>query len=183
MTDTQAFLPDLADAYSYLYAALRPDTHEVKIGIAHDPIERIGVLQTGSAVKLLLVLVIPCAYGDERAVHARWDHLRLNGEWFRATEEVLEWIAAQQTVASALPRRAAWFHAPATCTEMAGDRPCKARAASRVHVGDECRPVCHIHLPRAIANLGETPHRVERRPPVDPRSPAKYRQAVRASPR
>jgi hypothetical protein len=67
----------------------------VKIGItAPERIElRLSQLQVGNPVRLRLMSVIPGGGRPlERFLHAEFDHLRAEGEWFRANEELMAWV-------------------------------------------------------------------------------------------
>lgn len=79
----------------YVYAALRPDTAEVKIGYAENVTRRFIGLQCGSATLLSLVAVIPGGQEVEEEIHARFAVHRIRGEWFRYAPEIEEWARAQ----------------------------------------------------------------------------------------
>jgi hypothetical protein len=65
----------------------------VKIGFTgRHPLERLRSLQTSSASSLKLVAAMPGSMADERALHGQFAHLRCAGEWFRADDELLEFI-------------------------------------------------------------------------------------------
>ena len=65
----------------------------VKIGMSRDIHSRLEVLQRQSPDKLRVLATMPqnSAY-TERLLHERFDHLRLHGEWFNGTEELLSFI-------------------------------------------------------------------------------------------
>ena len=61
----------------------------VKIGYcARDPIRRLEKLQIGNPVRLKLIALLEGGPEVERHWHARWDHARVRGEWFRLTPEL-----------------------------------------------------------------------------------------------
>jgi hypothetical protein len=66
----------------------------VKIGRARDVARRVRTLQTGSAVQLLLLGVIPGVAKLERQLHHRWRRCRIRGEWFTPSPELLTHIDA-----------------------------------------------------------------------------------------
>ncbi len=68
----------------------------VKIGKATgDPKSRVAWLQTGSAAELRLLHWIEGRNkGDEAALHRRFKHLRVRGEWFRFEGELAEYVKA-----------------------------------------------------------------------------------------
>jgi hypothetical protein len=81
----------------YAKANPRPDgrTHRVyfvryrdriKIGYSIDPRERIKAHPVDE-----ILAVVPGGRAAERAFHLQWAHLRENGEWFRAEQELLEY--------------------------------------------------------------------------------------------
>jgi len=63
----------------------------VKIGYTRkDPSARLADLQTGSPVRLRLLGFMPGAPADERSLHRRFASLRLLGEWFHPSRELLD---------------------------------------------------------------------------------------------
>lgn len=64
----------------------------VKIGYSHNPERRLGQLQSARGSKLKLLVTIPGNRSDEHALHKRFAHLRLEGEWFREDAELMEHI-------------------------------------------------------------------------------------------
>lgn len=78
-----------------LYFIQRADG-PIKIGVAAHVPGRLKHLQTGSSDLLTLLWSAPQdEHLNERAVHRRFRHLRLEGEWFRAETELLDFIAAR----------------------------------------------------------------------------------------
>jgi hypothetical protein len=55
---------------------------DVKIGLASDPLKRLRSLQTSNTAKLRLMRVLEGGVDVEKALHARFSHLRKAGEWF-----------------------------------------------------------------------------------------------------
>jgi len=81
-------LPDM-----FVYAIREKDTGNVKLGISHDPEQRLRQLQIGNSSELELVAYRKAEnrFADERAIHADADAYRLRGEWFSAgAAEVLQ---------------------------------------------------------------------------------------------
>jgi hypothetical protein len=63
----------------------------IKIGFAFDPQSRLRNLQCATAVRLTLVRVIAGAgHPTERWLHKKFRHLRLDGEWFQFSPEMLD---------------------------------------------------------------------------------------------
>lgn len=93
----------LADAARTVRASTLPTTWiyfireadgPVKIGVAKNPRERIATLQCGNPRPLEIVGVWRGYHFEERQLHERFEHLRLAGEWFEPTDELLAYIAA-----------------------------------------------------------------------------------------
>jgi len=64
----------------------------VKIGVAEYPEERLETLQIGSPVSLRLLATCKGGYKKETELHTQFAHLRLHGEWFALTPELLNII-------------------------------------------------------------------------------------------
>jgi Meiotically up-regulated gene 113 len=62
---------------------------DVKIGVAKDPLKRLGTLQTSSAAMLRLIRVLQGDAGVEKALHRRFSSGRKAGEWFAFVPEML----------------------------------------------------------------------------------------------
>ena len=61
----------------------------VKVGFSTNPKRRISNLGGGD-----LLALMPGYLADERALHARFGHLRVHDEWFAYTQELAEYIDA-----------------------------------------------------------------------------------------
>lgn len=64
----------------------------VKIGVSTNPKQRFGELQVGSPYELILLGVINGTKETEQELHAKFDHLHLRGEWFKAHHELLDYV-------------------------------------------------------------------------------------------
>lgn len=62
----------------------------LKIGLSDDPIARVAAMQTGSPVPLELVACMSGGSMLESELHARFDRLRVYGEWFEDAAEIRE---------------------------------------------------------------------------------------------
>lgn len=62
----------------------------VKIGYSVNPEARVGELQTGNPRVLYLLAKMPGTEADERALHARFAHKNVVGEWFHGTYDVID---------------------------------------------------------------------------------------------
>jgi hypothetical protein len=65
----------------------------IKIGIARDPARRCAQLQTSSHQDLVLFSVYTGFPFEERQIHERFASDRIRGEWFRASDELIRYIA------------------------------------------------------------------------------------------
>ncbi len=69
-----------------------PPGGPIKIGVTVDLLKRIKLLQTGNPEKLVLLRAITGDALLERELHARFKHIRIHGEWFKPTDELLSFI-------------------------------------------------------------------------------------------
>ena len=67
---------------------------EVKIGTAIDVRKRVKLLQTGNAYNLRVLGVMAGGLEQERALHDGFAYLRVRGEWFRLSDEILYFVEA-----------------------------------------------------------------------------------------
>lgn len=79
------------DAQRFVYFIQCDDA--VKIGIAVNVASRFMGIQVGSLKPLTLLAAVAGGFPEERAVHRRFAHLRVRGEWFSAAPELLTFIA------------------------------------------------------------------------------------------
>lgn len=74
---------------------MRPD-HEgapIKIGFSSVPEQRLVALAAWSPYSLHIMAMAPGDWGREKWLHARFAHLRLHGEWFRAGPDLLRYVS------------------------------------------------------------------------------------------
>lgn len=64
----------------------------IKIGKAKNVKSRLAGIQTGHPYKLDVIGTMLGRVGLESAIHQRFKHIRLNGEWFSRTEELVSFI-------------------------------------------------------------------------------------------
>lgn len=94
----EAFEPAIARRRSpvngWVYFALAEDSGRFKIGKAKDVEKRLKSVQTGCSEELSVYGVLPAVdpLAMERAIHKRFAHWRIRGEWFEATDEILDFI-------------------------------------------------------------------------------------------
>ncbi len=79
---------------------------KVKIGISVDPHNRLCQLQTGNDEKLELLGCIPGDRKTEKAVQAMFSCSAIDGEWFRLTPAIKDWIEGECSDAEALDKAA-----------------------------------------------------------------------------
>jgi len=92
-----------------IYFARKAEDGPIKIGFTSGAADaRLSELQTGNPSQLH---VLATATGDkqvEKALHSRFSHLRIRGEWFRGEPELLGFIdGLAWASSSALPSAAA----------------------------------------------------------------------------
>lgn len=68
----------------------------LKIGMTSDLAQRLQTLQNASATRLVLLLTLPGDVKVERHYHAKFAHLRLEGEWFRAADELTRFLVSER---------------------------------------------------------------------------------------
>lgn len=64
----------------------------IKIGYSVHPIKRMSELQIGNPDPMELLGALRGTFQDEKALHADFSHLEIREEWFRAEEELLDFI-------------------------------------------------------------------------------------------
>jgi len=75
-----------------------------KIGTTRDdPEQRLKTLQTGSPHELHLMVVAPGGADEEKALHERYAHKWVRGEWFELDYEDIRAISALSLVRASLP--------------------------------------------------------------------------------
>ena len=74
----------------YVYFIQRGDA--IKIGFSVQPERRMENLQSSHHLPLQLLGTVPASVVDEMAVHARFAHLRIRGEWFRSDRDLIQFI-------------------------------------------------------------------------------------------
>lgn len=85
--------PIKLEKISNIYFIVNKDFTKCKIGESQDVDKRLKQHQTGNPDKLVIYRVlqnIPVSF--EKEIHERFSHLRLEGEWFKMTEELKNYI-------------------------------------------------------------------------------------------
>lgn len=95
------YVPDYvrpADRLGYVYFLQSTGpARSIKIGWSQDLQSRRASLQTANAHKLVVIGAVEGRMEDEAALHARFEHLRMEGEWFRDAPEIHAFIAENAT--------------------------------------------------------------------------------------
>lgn len=65
---------------------------EIKIGTTADLTSRLTALRTGSPYALEVLATRLGGVREEAELHRRFDHLRLQGEWFRPGTDLLDYL-------------------------------------------------------------------------------------------
>lgn len=76
------------ESYVYMFYS----AGKIKIGMSRDPIQRLDALNNSSSVPVQLVWVSFGTRRDEGILHKRFKTDRLNGEWFRLSDEIRTFI-------------------------------------------------------------------------------------------
>lgn len=91
----------------WVYFIICMDAERCKIGFTKgDVYKRLKSLQTGSSSELILVAKHPGTPETERAVHDKFAHLRLRGEWFELTDELRAYMVSALWTMSEITLRA-----------------------------------------------------------------------------
>lgn len=78
-----------------VYFVQHGDGGPIKIGWTADLPARLTDLQIASPVALRVLGTVAGGESVERALHGRFHHLRVRGEWFRPDPELLDFVRAQ----------------------------------------------------------------------------------------
>lgn len=97
---TQRRSPDVP--WGYTYFVRRGDA--IKVGHSAIPKQRISGLQVSFPEPLEVLAIIENTIISEAAAHAKFAHLRMTGEWFRAEPELIEFIEAMKVAPKPTPK-------------------------------------------------------------------------------
>lgn len=79
-------------AKGHVYFIQQGDGGSIKIGYSKNPAQRLASLQTGHSESLHMRAIAPGSMAQERALHDRFSHLRVSGEWFRPDEDLVAYM-------------------------------------------------------------------------------------------
>jgi Meiotically up-regulated gene 113 len=119
----------------------------VKIGYTENYSQRLQQLQTGSPHQLEFLGTMEGSIEDETALHARFNGIRIRGEWFRLNRALMRFIVLNTgqdhgevfDLAEEMP----------PCLEMMGGSYAEVEVTDReiwVHVRNEKRGACVLRL-------------------------------------
>jgi len=76
----------------YVYFIQGESGGAIKIGLSNNPQNRLKVLQTGYPDTLKILAIVVGDIKKEKLFHKKYDHIRLNGEWFKPAKELMDEI-------------------------------------------------------------------------------------------
>lgn len=83
----------VSDVVGFVYFIGAPAVRRIKIGWSQDhPSRRLHTFQTGSPVPLVLLAYVEANPAAEKELHRRFASLRVAGEWFEDSPELMEAI-------------------------------------------------------------------------------------------
>lgn len=77
-----------SESDGFVYFLQSGPSGPIKIGWSQDVERRIEQLQTANAQRLVLLGTLRGRMEDEAALHTRFAHLRMEGEWFQDAQEI-----------------------------------------------------------------------------------------------
>ena len=67
----------------------------IKIGYSQDPLVQLSDMQVGNPYELLLLARFPGSRETEKMLHDSFSHRRVRGEWFIATDDIMEFAKGE----------------------------------------------------------------------------------------
>lgn len=93
-----------------IYYIACTETMRCKIGYTSgNPLKRLRALQTGSPTRLVLMACHPGTMEDEREIHQTFAEHGVHGEWFEASDQLIEhvsfvvWLAGTRCAEGGIP--------------------------------------------------------------------------------
>lgn len=80
--------------YVYFVTCMTSLHYPIKIGWAKNVATRVQGMQGANPNVLTVLVTTPGTIRDERKLHARFRHLHIRGEWFRAHDELRDYMAS-----------------------------------------------------------------------------------------
>ena len=78
--------------HCWIYFILDARNNAIKIGYSKNPLQRLSELQVGNSTQLRLIKTIEGGVNVERKLHTKFKDLRISGEWFQASQELMRFI-------------------------------------------------------------------------------------------
>lgn len=94
LRDPAAERPEVPSCWVYFIRS--GEGGPIKIGHARDPYTRLMNLRTASPEPVTYLGHVAGGIDEERALHKRFGHLRIRGEWFLPAPELLDFIAERR---------------------------------------------------------------------------------------
>lgn len=123
---------------AHLYFIQSGDTGPVKIGRSNDALSRLCALQTSSPVRLQLLGVVSDGGYAENKLHRHFKALRLVGEWFDATPELLD------AITRLIERQGGFEEFEHRKVRFESSKPAKQQLMELMYPGDLCADVGHL---------------------------------------
>lgn len=76
----------------WIYFIFDKKSQSIKIGYSSNPSQRLATLQVGNSNQLRLIKTIKGGVDIEHRLHDKFKTLKINGEWFQASQELLQFI-------------------------------------------------------------------------------------------
>lgn len=122
----------------------------IKIGWAIDPEYRLKEFQTGAPVILTILNTLDCERGQELALHYHFAHLRLHGEWFKATKELRQFVRNPSWVIDRRPIKEVVERRP--CAGFSGETKLSPCDFPAIEGSDYCR-YCDKKTPKGMPKM------------------------------
>jgi len=94
---------------------------DIKIGTSQSPKKRLAELQIGTPSKLKLLKTINGNKNDEMKLHQQFHHLKIRGEWFKLSDELLNYIRSKKGFVKEINRVLTVMNLKAILNQMPDD--------------------------------------------------------------
>lgn len=88
----------------------------IKIGATDNLTKRLNALRSANSSALTLIATMPADRWPEAALHDRFAHIRIRGEWFQPTAELLDFLEQSTDRTSVNWSWSRWLFEPALGT-------------------------------------------------------------------
>lgn len=76
----------------WIYFISDEKSNSIKIGHSNNPFQRLTTLQIGNSNQLRLIKTLKGGVDIEHRLHKKFKTLKINGEWFQSSQELLQFI-------------------------------------------------------------------------------------------